>query len=131
VHERAFLHKGFLLAHSDLCLSEHERLKAPGHFDAVFAGGKRLAGRGVTLLALRSNLPYCRLGVVVSKRHGKAVRRNRLKRLLRESFRLSKDVLQAQCDLVLIATGRWECPSLATVQPEVRRLFQKLNESFH
>jgi ribonuclease P protein component len=43
-----------------------------------------------------------RLGVITTKRLGKAVRRNRVKRLLREFFRNHKVILPPQ-DIVIIA----------------------------
>ena len=45
----------------------------------------------------------CRLGVVASKRVGKAHERNRAKRKLREVFRLNRHRLTTQMDVVLIA----------------------------
>lgn len=43
-----------------------------------------------------------RLGVIVTKRLGNAVKRNRAKRVFRELFRLHRDALPERCDLVVI-----------------------------
>jgi len=45
-----------------------------------------------------------RLGVIASKRVGNSVARSRAKRLLREAFRNSQDILPASCDILLIAS---------------------------
>ena len=47
-----------------------------------------------------NGLPHPRLGLIVGRRHGGAVQRNRLKRVLREAFRLSQHDLPAGYDLV-------------------------------
>lgn len=76
------------------------RLRRPSEFAAVMASRSRLRG-GVFELRYRDNgSAGARLGVVIPKRLAKrAVLRNRLKRLIRETFRISRSGLPAQ-DLV-------------------------------
>lgn len=78
------------------------RLKSAGDFDHVFASPGRSANRCFTILARPNQCPYPRLGLIISKRCAKAaVQRNRLKRLIRESFRLNQQAL-AGLDVVVI-----------------------------
>ena len=61
------------------------RLKKEKDFKAVFNKGKRLFSSSLTLVYLPSE--QMKVGYAVSKKHGGSVKRNRIKRLLRESFR--------------------------------------------
>ena len=61
------------------------RLKKDKDFKAVFNKGKRLFSSELTLIYLPSD--QLKVGYAVSKKHGGSVVRNRIKRLLRESFR--------------------------------------------
>ena len=61
------------------------RLKKEKDFNLVFNKGKRLYSSSMTVVYFPSN--SLKAGFAVSKKHGKSVKRNRIKRLLRESFR--------------------------------------------
>lgn len=78
-----------------------------GDFRRVYSGGKRFSGRLMTVFALQNGLEHHRFGITASRKAvGNAVERNRAKRLLRETFRLSStalDALQAKYDWVLNA----------------------------
>ena len=61
------------------------RLKKEKDFSRVFKEGKRIFSDSLTLIYLPSK--ELKMGVAVSKKHGGSVKRNRIKRLIRESFR--------------------------------------------
>ena len=61
------------------------RLKKEKDFNQVFTNGKRLYSSSLTVIYLPSS--ELKAGFAVSKKHGGSVKRNRIKRLLRESFR--------------------------------------------
>jgi ribonuclease P protein component len=60
-------------------------LKKEKDFNKVFKSGKRIFSDNLTLYYLPSS--ETKVGFAVGKKHGKSVMRNRIKRLLRESFR--------------------------------------------
>jgi len=83
----------------------HMRLRKTAEFQRVFRFGERHVGRVLIVFRCRSNLPTPRIGLVVSRKVGDAVRRNRAKRLLRESFRLSQFQLPKMDFIVIPRRG--------------------------
>ena len=68
-------------------MGKEERLRKTSQFSAVYRHGKTWVCGLVVLKALPNGLEYNRRGFVVNKRLGNAVKRNRVKRMLREATR--------------------------------------------
>ena len=84
--------------------SREKRLLTPRQFKSVFDSPTgKVPGRNVLLLARDNDLDHSRLGLVIGKKSVKlSVERNRLKRQIRESFRLNQDSLVGW-DIVIVA----------------------------
>jgi ribonuclease P protein component len=84
--------------------SREKRLLTPRHFKAVFDSPTgKVPGKNLLLLARNNDLDHPRLGLVIGKKSVKlSVERNRLKRLMRESFRQHQDDLVGW-DIVIVA----------------------------
>lgn len=83
-----------------------ETLKKPRDFDRVFRQGRSVAAPQLVLYSLRRPRPTRSVGRVafcVSRKLGKAVVRNRVRRRLREVYRLNREKLSFRCDLILLA----------------------------
>jgi ribonuclease P protein component len=83
-------------------ITPQQRLRSSRDFAAVYDGKQRAGDEHVLLFGRRNETGVTRFGLSVSKKHGHAVRRARLKRLLREAFRLEQHRLPAGVDLVII-----------------------------
>jgi ribonuclease P protein component len=92
----------------------------------VFRKGRRLEGALFTLIAVQNGRGYWRLGLAASRRIGDATRRNRAKRLLRESFRRQSTPEGASFDLVAIPKAEIVARSQGEVEREYRERLQRL-----
>jgi ribonuclease P protein component len=96
------------------------RMRTRSDFERAYKRGKRARGAAVVVVAVENGLPYSRLGLSVGRAIWKdAVDRNRLRRVLREAFRLRRADIPAGLDLVLIPACPRARPELAAVGDEI------------
>ena len=101
-------------------MHQRERLRVRRDFLAVYRKGRAWTHRFLVLRTLPNGLPHNRYGFVVSKRVGKAVARNRLKRRLREGVRLC--TVRPGWDVVLLARP----PAAAATYQQLREALVEL-----
>lgn len=83
-------------------MKNSESLKKNNDFKKVYNEGKSIANRYLVLYVKENNLGRNRVGISVSKKVGNSVVRHRLKRLVREGFRLQEECFHSGFDLVFI-----------------------------
>ncbi len=76
------------------------RIKKKSDFKRVYENGERFFHSYFVIFYLKNGLGYSRLGLTVSRKIGRAVVRNRIKRRLREIFRLNRYRINGGFDLV-------------------------------
>jgi ribonuclease P protein component len=97
-------------------LTPPERIRSKKDFISLYRNGCRFRGPYFNLVYRPNPLGHSRLAVVVSKKVGPAVTRNRVKRRLRELFRRNKALLLEPTDLIIVAR-----PEIAALgAPELR-----------
>jgi ribonuclease P protein component len=101
------------------------RLTRRNDFRAVFDQRRSVSDDVLIIYGRANDLPHLRLGMSVAKRLGSAPHRNRLRRLIREAFRLTRPELPGGVDLVIIPRQPDE-PTLEMIQDSLRRLVPQL-----
>jgi len=108
-------------------LPRSARIHSRKAFVRVFREGSRVADRLITLYGVSNGTDRCRLGISVSRRLGIAVKRNRLKRLIREVFRKVRHELPPGIDYVIIPKSGNE-PTVSELRQSIRHLACKLKK---
>lgn len=112
-------------------LPKQHRLTDKRDFQTVFHRGRSFANRNLVIYFLkkeRPDEPY-RIGFSVSKKVGKAVTRNRVKRLLREAFRLEHEQIAPAHDYVVIARPATAELTFEEVRQNVLHLLKNMHNA--
>jgi ribonuclease P protein component len=79
---------------SSLLLPKAYLLRKKSEYNKVYQHGKRVHGKDFSLILLPNSLAHNRLGISIHGQIKGAAKRNRIKRIIREFFRLKKGFLQ-------------------------------------
>ncbi|RQD72643.1 MAG: ribonuclease P protein component [Tindallia sp. MSAO_Bac2] len=100
-------------------------IKKNKEFRVIYQKGKSVANRNLVLYYRKNNLSFTRIGITVSKKVGKSVARNKIKRRLKEILREKGDQLPQGYDLVWIARISCSDADYRTLQKAVAHLLDK------
>lgn len=111
-----------------LTLPARLRLRRKSDFDAAYARGRRIGDGFFAVTATLNDLGAARLGMAVAVRTaGNSVVRNRLRRIIRESFRVHQHELPA-VDLVVSARPAARTAARAALHASLAVLWKKVGE---
>ena len=113
--------------HPDYRFPKSVRLRSTRDFDAVYQSEHFAADDVLVIRARRNGGDASRLGLSVSRKVGNAVVRNRWKRRIRESFRLSKSSLPPGIDIVVRPRKGAKC-EYAAICRSLLKLCQRLDK---
>lgn len=102
------------------------RLQKNEDFRRVYRCGQSLANRFLVLYSLENGLPDSRLGISVSKKVGNSVVRHRVKRQIREAYRLGEEKIPAGLDFVVIARTSAAGKGYAEIADALFNLLRKM-----
>jgi ribonuclease P protein component len=93
----------------------------------VYKNGRFYCAKYLVIYVLKNDLQEQRLGITVSKKVGNSVKRNRLKRLVKENYRHFENLLKVSNDIVFVVRKSEFLPSFFDLKKEMKYLFKKLD----
>jgi ribonuclease P protein component len=82
--------------------TKKERITSSREFKWVIRNGKRLSTKNYIIFMKKNEKGFHRLGIIIKKEVGRAALRNRVKRCLREFFRLNKHRIGGSFDIIIL-----------------------------
>lgn len=95
-------------------------------FRRVYSSGKSLATGNLVLYCKKNRTGQNRLGLTIGTKVGNAVIRNRVRRKIKEIYRLHEDELICGYDLIIVARVKSRYADYSTLESELLRLFKKM-----
>ena len=106
-------------------MQDPEKLKKRWEFQRAYQNGRKYWNRNFVIYVLNTDTKRLRLGITVSKKTGKSVQRNRVKRLIRESFRQLRPKMKVGYDVVVVGRTPAYRLTCQEAQNTLANLFQK------
>lgn len=102
-------------------------IKRNNDFRRVYSKGKYASSESLVLYYIKKKTGMVRIGITTSKKVGKSVVRNRMRRLVRENIRLIYDQLIPGMDLVIVVRKADPSADFHSIGKELRYLLKKLD----
>jgi ribonuclease P protein component len=100
-------------------------LKKNYEFLQLYNKGKFYVGKYLVLYLRKNKLGINRIGITTSRKFGNSVKRNRIRRLIKESYRHFENVLKIGYDFVFVARCIEVLPEYNDIKKEMKFLFKK------
>ena len=102
-------------------------LKRKYEFKILFSKGKIAYGKNLTMYILRNKNSVNKLGIAIGKKSGKAVDRNKIKRLIKENYRLFEMRIKCGYNILISVNKKCEIQNMDfyIIQKELEKLLKK------
>ena len=101
-------------------------LRRKEDFDLIYKKGRSVGERYIVLFYMKNGLSYNRIAFLASKKVGNSVKRNRARRLMRESVRISDAEIRQGYDLIIIARNTINGKKCADVKKSIEAALRRL-----
>lgn len=96
-------------------------------FRALYYRGRSQVSPFLVTYVRKNRFGFCRVGITTGKKVGKAVERNRCRRLIREAYRLLAPQIQGNWDIVFVARTRTASATMPQVKAAMKAHFKALS----
>lgn len=106
-----------------------QTIKKNIEFQSVFQKGSWFGAEYIVIYLLLNHKEKNRVGIAVSKKIAKSVKRNRIRRVIREAYRLHENRLQKGYDIVIVWKNGVDLENvkLKVIEKDLLKVFQKAN----
>ncbi|HAJ33130.1 MAG TPA: ribonuclease P protein component [Candidatus Atribacteria bacterium] len=101
------------------------KLSKTSEFRKIFSEGRRTEGKNLIIFILKNDYNFNRPGIIIKKETGKAVVRNKIKRRLREAFRLINKKLSPGYDIIVLAKNNIKESDYFEICHDLENLFYR------
>jgi ribonuclease P protein component len=112
----------------DLKFTKQQRIYRSAEYQAILKSGIKVSDRYFRIAVNRNpGQPNSKLGIIVSKKVGPAVTRNRIKRMVREIYRLNQKNITGDLNLVVIAKPECVTQKYQDIERSLIKLLDRVN----
>jgi ribonuclease P protein component len=112
----------------DLKFTKQQRISTSAEYQAILKNGIKVSDRFFRIAVSRNpQQSSAKIGIIVSKKVGPAVTRNRVKRIVREIYRLNQRNITADLNLVVIAKPDCVTRKYQEIEQSLFKLIDRVN----
>jgi len=108
-------------------MQANNKIKKNDEFRQVYSKGKSMANKLLIIYISENNLNDVRVGFTVSKKVGNSVVRSRVKRLMKESFRLNIEKIKKGYDIIFVARTTASDSTYKEIESAMLHLLKRMN----